>query len=40
MTQKAASADRTCRDNSGVIVDPGIDIATHLNVVASRPPGP
>ena len=36
----AASAmpDRTCRDNGGINVDPGSDVATHLNIVASRPP--
>ena len=31
----AASSMRWCRDNGGVPVDPGADIATHLNVVAS-----
>jgi hypothetical protein len=36
---EAATAERNCRDNGGVSVDPGIDIATHLNVVTSRPPG-
>jgi len=35
----AASATATCRQNGGVNVDPGIDIATHLNIVASPPPG-
>jgi hypothetical protein len=35
----AASSTRSCRDNGGVPVDPGADIATHLNVVASAPPG-
>lgn len=35
---ESATPDRTCRDNGGVNVDPGIDAATHLNVVASRPP--
>ena len=35
----AASSTRSCRDNGGVPVDPGADIATHLNVVASPPPG-
>ena len=34
-----ATPARTCRDNGGVNVDPGIDIATHLNIVTSRPPG-
>jgi hypothetical protein len=36
---EAASSTRSCRDNGGVQVDPGTDIATHLNVVASAPPG-
>ena len=36
---EAASGTRSCRDNGGVPVDPGADIATHLNVVASPPPG-
>jgi hypothetical protein len=35
----SATSDRTCRDNGGINVDPGIDIATHLNVVTSAPPG-
>lgn len=35
----SASNARSCRDNGGVPVDPGIDIATHLNIVASRPRG-
>ena len=35
----AATSDKSCRDNGGVNVDPGIDIATHLNIVTSRPPG-
>ena len=33
----SASAGKTCRDNSGVVVTPGIDIATHVNIVASFP---
>jgi hypothetical protein len=36
---EAATAAATCRQNGGVNVDPGIDIATHLNIVASAPPG-
>ena len=36
---EAASPAATCRQNGGVSVDPGADIATHLNVVASAPPG-
>lgn len=34
-----ASAGATCRDNGGVPVRPGEDIATHLNVVAAPPAG-
>ena len=36
---EAASAAGTCRQNGGVNVDPGVDIATHLNIVTSAPPG-
>ena len=36
----SASAGKTCRDNSGVVVTPGIDIATHVNIVASFPSCP
>jgi hypothetical protein len=36
---EAASANATCRPSGGVNVDPGVDIATHLNIVASAPPG-
>ena len=36
---EGAMSNRTCRDNAGVNVDLGIDIATHLNIVTSRPPG-
>jgi hypothetical protein len=32
-----AVSDATCRANGGVAVDPGIDIATHLNIVTSAP---
>lgn len=32
-----ASKKNTCRDSGGVPVDPGIDIATHLNIVTSVP---
>ena len=35
----AASSTRSCRDNGGIPVDLGADIATHLNVVTSPPPG-
>ena len=36
---ESASPGKTCRDNGGVNVDFGTDIATHMNIVASRPPG-
>ena len=36
---EAANAAITCRQSGGVNVDPGVDIATHLNIVASAPPG-
>lgn len=36
---EAAVAAATCRQNGGVNVDPGADIATHLNIVASASPG-
>lgn len=36
---ESAMSTRTCRANGGVNVDPGTDIATHLNVVTSAPPG-
>lgn len=36
---ESATSSETCRGNGGVAVDPGIDIATHLNIVTSRPPG-
>ena len=32
-----ATGKRTCRDNGGIAVNPGIDIATHLNIVTSFP---
>jgi hypothetical protein len=32
-----AENSKTCRDNDGVAVHPGIDIATHLNIVTSFP---
>jgi hypothetical protein len=34
---ESATSDRTCRDNNGVNVDLGTDIATHLNIVTSAP---
>jgi hypothetical protein len=36
---EAAAAAVTCRANGGVPVDPGVDIATHLNIVTGAPPG-
>lgn len=36
---EGATPDRTCRENGGVAVRWGLDIATHLNIVTSRPPG-
>jgi hypothetical protein len=33
----AARKSKTCRENGGVTVNPGIDIATHLNIVTSHP---
>lgn len=33
----SATSSETCRENGGVAVNPGIDIATHLNIVASFP---
>jgi hypothetical protein len=33
----SAQQSKTCRDNGGVTVDAGIDIATHLNIVTSFP---
>lgn len=36
---EGATSGSTCRDNGGVNVDPGTDIATHLNIVTSAPPG-
>jgi hypothetical protein len=36
---EAAASARTCRGNGGVNVDLGTDIATHLNIVTSAPPG-
>lgn len=35
----SATSSKTCRDNGGINVDPGIDVATHLNIVTSVPPG-
>lgn len=34
-----ARADASCRDNGGVPVRPGLDLATHLNIVAAPPMG-
>jgi hypothetical protein len=32
-----AQNGKTCRDNGGIAVKPGIDIATHLNIVTTFP---
>ena len=32
-----ATSAKTCRENGGINVDPGIDVATHLNIVTSAP---
>jgi hypothetical protein len=34
---EAATGSRSCRENGGVNVDPGVDIASHLNIVTSQP---
>lgn len=34
---ETATGDRNCRENGGIAVDPGVDIATHLNIVTSYP---
>ena len=34
-----ADASKTCLENGGVAVTPGIDVASHLNIVTSLPPG-
>ena len=36
---ESATRTKTCRGNGGVNVDRGTDIATHLNIVTSAPPG-
>jgi hypothetical protein len=36
----AAKASRTCRDNGGVRIAPGLDVASHLNIVTSVPAAP
>jgi hypothetical protein len=36
---EAASPAATCTASGGVPVDPGVDIATHLNIVTAPPPG-
>jgi hypothetical protein len=33
-----ADARKSCEENGGVAVKPGLDIATHLNIVTSTPP--
>jgi hypothetical protein len=36
---EGATGNKTCRENGGIKVNPGIDIATHLNIVTSFPAG-
>ena len=36
----AATAGRTCRDNGGIKIAPGPDVASHLNIVTSFPRRP
>jgi len=36
---EAARAAMSCRDNGGVKVEPGVDTATHLNIVTNDPSG-
>lgn len=33
----AASASKTCRENGGIRIRPGLDTASHLNIVTSFP---
>jgi hypothetical protein len=35
-----AEAGKTCQQNGGVAIIPGVDIASHLNIVTSAPPAP
>ena len=35
----AATPASTCKQAGGVNVDPGTDVATHLNIVTAIPPG-
>lgn len=37
---EAATATASCRDNGGIRVNRGVDIATHLNIVTNDPAGP
>jgi hypothetical protein len=34
-----ATARNSCRDNGGIRIEPGTDMASHLNIVTSPPPG-
>lgn len=36
---EAAMDAKSCRDNGGIKVEPGVDTATHLNIVTSDPAG-
>jgi hypothetical protein len=38
-TAARASRNKTCLNNQGIEVNHGIDIATHLNIITSFPPG-
>lgn len=35
-----AESCKTCEQNGGVAITPGLDIASHLNIVTSAPPAP
>jgi hypothetical protein len=37
---EAATAGLSCRDNGGIAVQRGIDLATHLNILPNAPTGP
>ena len=36
---EAAAGARSCRDNGGISIEPGTDIASHINIVTAAPPG-
>jgi hypothetical protein len=35
-----AETNKTCQENGGVVITPGLDVASHLNIVTSTPPTP